>query len=132
MSIVLPDALLAELLLLLLPVVVLLLLLLLQPAAARATAAKAAIAEVRLIIFLSLIDRPGLGFMAVRQLRDEQRALVLCGRTAVASVPAGARAEPTSPRARRSAIFPPRRPPRYRRRAVRRRLAGGGGRGCPR
>ena len=52
MSIVLPDALLAELLL---PVVVLLLLLLLQPAAARATAAKAAIAEVRLIIFLSLI-----------------------------------------------------------------------------
>jgi hypothetical protein len=52
MSIVLPDALLEELLL---PVVVLLLLLLLQPAAARATAAKAAIAEVRLIIFLSLI-----------------------------------------------------------------------------
>ena len=53
MSTVLPDALLDEpppalLLLLLLP-------LLLQPATARAIAAKAAIAGVRLIIFLSLI-----------------------------------------------------------------------------
>src|SRR5712691_10348039 len=60
-----PDELLDEL-----PLVLLvLLLLLLQPTAARATAAKTAIAEVRLIIFLSLIlncpaatehsDRPG-------------------------------------------------------------------------
>ena len=50
MSTVPPDELLDEL-----PLLVLLLLLLLQPTAARATAAKAAIAEVRLILFLSLI-----------------------------------------------------------------------------
>ena len=76
MSTVLPDALLDEP-----PPALLLLPLLLQPATARAaTAAKAAIAGVRLIIFLSLIgiarlprsaltDRPGL--IAVRQPRDE-------------------------------------------------------------
>ncbi len=51
MSTVLPDALLDELP----PAAVLLLPLLLQPAAARATAARAAIAWIRLIIFLSLI-----------------------------------------------------------------------------
>lgn len=50
MSTVLPDALLDELP----PPAVLLLPLLLQPTTARATAAKAAIAGVRLIIFLSL------------------------------------------------------------------------------
>jgi hypothetical protein len=52
MSIALPDEPAGELLP---PVLVLLLLLLLQPTAARATAAKAAIAWVRLIIFLSLM-----------------------------------------------------------------------------
>lgn len=50
MSTVLPDALLDEP-----PPALLLLPLLLQPTAARAIAAKAAIAGVRLIIFLSLI-----------------------------------------------------------------------------
>jgi hypothetical protein len=49
MSTVLPDALADEL-----PPAAVLLPLLLQPAAARATAAKAAIAWIRLIIFLSL------------------------------------------------------------------------------
>ena len=51
MSTVLPDALPDEVL----PPAAVLLPLLLQPAAARATAAKAAIAWIRLIIFLSLI-----------------------------------------------------------------------------
>jgi hypothetical protein len=51
MSIALPDEPAGELL----PLVLVLLLLLLQPTAARATAAKAAIAWVRLIIFLSLM-----------------------------------------------------------------------------
>ncbi len=56
MSTVLPDEPLDELLLLLLlPALLVLLLLLLQPTAARAITAKAAIAGVRLIIFLSLI-----------------------------------------------------------------------------
>ena len=54
MSTVLPDEPLDELLLLL-PALLVLLLLLLQPTTARAIAAKAAIAGVRLIIFLSLI-----------------------------------------------------------------------------
>ena len=57
MSIALPPAAALLLLLLLLPLLLLLLLLLLlQPTAARAIAAKAAIAVVRLMIFLSLFE----------------------------------------------------------------------------
>lgn len=84
MSTVLPDALPDEL-----PAAAVLLLpLLLQPAAASATAARAATAWIRLIIFLSLIPMVRLprstvtvrpGFTAARQPGDEQPGHVLCG-----------------------------------------------------
>jgi len=56
MSIALPPAAALLLLLLLLPLLLLLLLLLLQPAAANAIAARAAMAVVRLMIFLSFFE----------------------------------------------------------------------------